>query len=127
MELHEFFGRALQRAAVRKASDRLHTAALVPGLLPCHRHLNGILGLDEVIKAHRILGNGELHSLDGSRERVLSRFVILRDRGSGIPSDVAAIVSGEDHGRCRGDVALAHLLAIDEEGCSSSLPRPPPA
>src|SRR5579864_3749437 len=67
-------------------------------LLPCQGDVDSILRRDEVIEAHVVLGNGELHALDVTRKLVSTRLVVRRDRRSVVHSYIAAIIGGEDHG-----------------------------
>jgi len=45
-------------------------------LLPCHGDAESLLRFDEVIDLFGILGNGELNTLDRSRELIASRPVV---------------------------------------------------
>src|SRR4029077_4383620 len=63
------------------------------------------------------IGDGDLDTLDATGELVATWSIILRDGRSRIAANVAAIVGREDHcGRGR-NLACAHLLAVDVEGC----------
>ena len=107
--------------------SRFPTAGPENPLLPRQRDANSVLRLDEVIEALSIFGNGELHALDrGPRTHSRARRSPAR-QGTGIYPHVATIIGRENHGRRRGDFALADLLPIDEQGRSTAFAKTPPA
>src|SRR6188508_579806 len=85
-------------------------------LLARHRDAHRFLGRDEVVRARRGLGDGDLHALHLSGEGVATRTVIFGHGRARVLAHVAAIVGGEDRWRGGWDRALAHLLAVDVKG-----------